>query len=139
MSLNNLNSVLIEGVFKKDPVLRESAKGASLCKFELINRRYYGKDMKYSEDMACPEDAEAEVSYITIEATGKLAKSVYRLGHKDRGARVVGRIKEERWIDADGKEKSRLIVVAEHVEMRPEGLVGPEGITKPKKKQGKKE
>jgi single-strand DNA-binding protein len=34
--------------------------------------------------------------------------------------RVVGRLKEERWTDRTGKEQSRVTIVGEHVEFRPE-------------------
>ena len=32
--------------------------------------------------------------------------------------RVVARLKQDRWTDADGKEHSRLAIVAEHVEFK---------------------
>ena len=32
----------------------------------------------------------------------------------------MGRLKQERWNDADGKTRSRVVIVAEHVEFRPE-------------------
>jgi single-strand DNA-binding protein len=32
----------------------------------------------------------------------------------------VGRIKQNRWNDADGKLQSKIIIVAEHIEYRPE-------------------
>ena len=33
--------------------------------------------------------------------------------------RVVGRIKQERWEDADGNGRSKVVIVAEHVEFQP--------------------
>jgi len=35
---------------------------------------------------------------------------------KGRGVRVVGRLKQDKWTDADGKPHSRVHIVAEHVE-----------------------
>jgi single-strand DNA-binding protein len=63
---------------------------------------------------------EKEVSYLNVEAWAKLAENVKNLGRKGRGVRVVGRIKQERWNGADGKTQSRVVIVAEHVEFRPE-------------------
>ena len=37
---------------------------------------------------------------------------------------MVGRIKQERWNDSEGKAKSRVVIVAEHVEFRPEARPG---------------
>jgi single-strand DNA-binding protein len=48
-------------------------------------------------------------------------------GHKGRGVRVVGRLKQSRWTDTDGKTKSRVSIVAEHVEFRPDLKRGEEG------------
>jgi single-strand DNA-binding protein len=39
---------------------------------------------------------------------------------KGRGVRVVGRLKQDRWTDADGKPHSRVLIVAEHVEFKPQ-------------------
>ena len=39
---------------------------------------------------------------------------------KGRGVRVVGRLKQDRWTDADGKGRSRIFIVAEHVEFKPQ-------------------
>jgi single-strand DNA-binding protein len=33
---------------------------------------------------------------------------------------VVGRLKQSRWNDADGKPRSKITIVAEHVEFRPD-------------------
>jgi single-strand DNA-binding protein len=55
-----------------------------------------------------------------VETWAKLAESCQNLGHKGRGVRVVGRLKQDRWNDADGKTRSKVSIVAEHVEFRPE-------------------
>jgi len=34
--------------------------------------------------------------------------------------RVVGRLKQDRWSDPDGKPHSRVLVIAEHVEFKPQ-------------------
>jgi single-strand DNA-binding protein len=61
---------------------------------------------------------------------GKLAEQVNNLGHKGRVVRVVGRLKQERWQDRDGKAQSKVVIVAEHTEFRPdfkkEGNAGEE-------------
>jgi single-strand DNA-binding protein len=42
------------------------------------------------------------------------------MGKKGRGVRVVGRLKQDRWTGNDGKQHSKIAIVAEHVEFRPE-------------------
>ena len=108
--MNNLNSILIEGNLVRDPLSRTTAKGTALCTFTLASNRFYKQDDQY----------EKEVGYFDIESWGKLAENCYNLGRKGRGVRVVGRIKQDRWTGADGRPHSKVSIVAEHVEFRPE-------------------
>jgi len=40
--------------------------------------------------------------------------------------RIVGRLKQDRWNGNDGKTHSKILIVAEHVEFRPEFKKGTE-------------
>ena len=111
--MNNLNSILIEGNLVKDPVIRSTTKGTQICMMRLASNRYYKQDNK-------SPGYENEVSFFEVETWAKLAESCYTKGKKGRGVRVVGRLKENRWNGADGKPNSRISIVAEHVEFRPE-------------------
>ena len=108
--MNNLNSILIEGNMVRDPLIRSTPKGTSICTFSLASNRYMKQDSGWGK----------EVSFFTVEAWSKLADACYSLGHKGRGVRVVGRLKQDRWNNAEGKSCSRITIVAEHVEFRPE-------------------
>jgi single-strand DNA-binding protein len=63
---------------------------------------------------------EKEVGFFDVESWSKLAEHCYNQGRKGRGVRVVGRLKQDRWNGTDGKPHSRVAIVAEHVEFRPE-------------------
>ena len=108
--MNNLNSIIIEGNLVRDPLLRSTAKGTSLCTFSIASNRFYKQDT----------GLENEVSFFDVETWAKLAESCYSLGHKGRGVRVVGRLKQDRWNGPDGKQRSRVTIVAEHIEFRPD-------------------
>jgi len=108
--MNNLNSILIEGNLVRDPLIRTTPKGTQICMMSLASNRYYKIDSGY----------EKEVSFFEIESWSKLAEACYNKAHKGRGIRVVGRLKQSRWNDADGKSRSKVIIVAEHVEFRPD-------------------
>jgi single-strand DNA-binding protein len=108
--MNNLNSILVEGVLKADPLYRVTPKGTHVCTFSLVSNRYFKKDKGF----------ENEVSYFDVEAWAKLADHCYSHGHEEGGVRVVGRLKQERWTGVNGKEYSRVVIVAEHVEFRRE-------------------
>jgi len=108
--MNNLNSILIEGNLIRDPQTRTTTNGTTVCTFSIANNKYYKKG----------ELLEKEVSFFDVETWSKLAEACYAKGKKGRGVRIVGRIKQERWNDKEGKTRSRVILVAEHVEFRPE-------------------
>jgi single-strand DNA-binding protein len=108
--MNNLNSILIEGNLVRDPLYRSTPKGTPLCTFSLASNRFFKQD----------SGLEKEVGFFDVESWAKLAENCKNLGHKGRGVRVVGRLKQSRWSDPDGKPRSKVTIVAEHVEFRPE-------------------
>jgi single-strand DNA-binding protein len=108
--MNNLNSILIEGNLVREPEYRETVQGTPLCTFTIASNRYHKQGT----------DFEQEVSYFDIETWAKLAVSCKQSGRTGRGVRVVGRIKQNRWNDAEGKAHSKIIIVAEHLEFRME-------------------
>ena len=61
-----------------------------------------------------------EVSFFDISCWTRLAEVCSEYLKKGRGVRVVGRLKQDRWTDADGKPHSRIEIVAEHVEFKPQ-------------------
>ena len=106
--MNNLNSILIEGNMVRDPLLRTTQKGTSVCNFTIASNRFYRQDT----------NLEKEVGFFDVEAWGKLADACVSYGRKGRGVRVVGRLKQDRWTGNDGKNHTRVAIVAEHVEYR---------------------
>jgi single-strand DNA-binding protein len=65
-------------------------------------------------------ELEKEVSFFDVETWGSLGETCNRLGRKGRGVRLTGRLKQERWDAKDGTRRSKVVVVADHVEWRPE-------------------
>ena len=108
--MNNLNSILIEGNLVREPLFRSTSKGTPVCTFSLASNRFFRQDT----------GLEKEVSFFEVETWAKLAETCNNLGKKGRGVRVVGRLKQDRWTGNDGKPRSRVTIVAEHVEFRPE-------------------
>jgi single-strand DNA-binding protein len=108
--MNNLNSIIIEGNMVRDPLFRSTAKGTPLCTFSIASNRFYKQG----------SGLESEVSFFDVETWSDLAESCHDMGHKGRGVKVVGRLKQDRWNGPDGKQRSRVAIVAEHVEFRPE-------------------
>jgi len=108
--MNNLNSILIEGNLVRDPVTKSVTGGLQICEFTIASNRYYKKETGF----------EKETSFFNIVTFGALAERTSEKGKKGRGVRVVGRLKQNRWTDAEGKNHNRIQIIAEHVEFRPE-------------------
>lgn len=106
--MNSLNSILIEGNVVRDPVLRETPRGTAVCTFSVASNRFYKQD----------EDYEQETSFFEVETWAKLASICGTNLSKGRGVRIVGRLKQDRWTGSDGKNYSKIKVVAEHVEFK---------------------
>ncbi|MFP4612746.1 MAG: single-stranded DNA-binding protein [Spirochaetaceae bacterium] len=107
--MNSLNSILIEGNLTKDPVLAQTPKGTDVCNFSVASNRFYRQD----------EELQKEVSFFDVEVWAKNAQRCAEFLHKGRGVRVVGRLKQDRWSDAEGQNRSRVKIVGEHVEFKP--------------------
>jgi len=107
--MNALNSVLIEGNLVRDPESRDLPTGTQVCNFSLASDRFYKQN----------EILEREVSYFDVEAWSRLAQNCATNLKKGRGVRVVGRLRQDRWTDPDGRARSRVKIVAEHVEFKP--------------------
>lgn len=115
--MNNLNSILVEGNLTRDPVLSETPKGTPVCNFSLASNRFYR-----SED-----ELQKEVSFFDVEVWSRQGEICAGTLKKGRGVRVVGRLKQDRWSDDEGTAHSRVKIVAEHVEFKPEFKKRDEG------------
>ncbi len=110
--MNSLNSILVEGNIVADPVVGTTPAGTPVCTFSVASNRFYKEKGE--------SDFTKETSFFKVETWARLAESVSDLGKKGRGVRVVGRLKQNRWVDSNGKNNSEIIIVAEHVEFKPE-------------------
>lgn len=107
--MNNLNSVLVEGNLVRNPEAKELETGSQVCRFAVASNRYFLQD----------QERQTEVSFFDVEVWNKLAEQCAKSLEKGRGVRVVGRLKQDRWVDHEGKSHSRVKIVGEHVEFKP--------------------
>ncbi|MCK9169692.1 MAG: single-stranded DNA-binding protein [Treponema sp.] len=108
--MNQLNSLILEGNITREPEYRETPHGCKVCSIPLAVNRYY----KNSDGQGIEE-----VSYFDIEVFGKMAEYCQTRTDKGRGMRVVGRLKQNRWKTTEGKNASRITIIAEHIEFKP--------------------
>ena len=91
--MNSLNSVLIEGNLVRDPEKKELESGSKVCMFSVATNRFFNQD----------NEKKSEVSYFDVEVWNKTADLCLKTLSKGRGVRVVGRLKQERWEDKEGR------------------------------------
>ena len=107
--MNTINSIIIEGNLVRDPVLKKTPNGTPVCVFSLATNREYTKD----------KEKVTETSFFDVETWSDIATQCSTVGKKGRGVRVVGRLKQDRWKGSDGKNYSRIKVIADNVAFKP--------------------
>ncbi len=110
--MNNLNSVLIEGVLKQDPKMVIEDNGRTTAELTISSERNYKQNDEYHK----------EVSLFDIRVFGRQAEVCSEHLTKGRGVRIVGRLKQE-LVGDDGDVRSNVFIIAEHVEFKPKKSV----------------
>ena len=101
----SFNQVILMGNLTRDPELRTTPNGQSVCSFSLaLNLSYKGSDGNWQE----------ATDYIDIVAWGPLGERVAQYLNKGRPARVNGRIQSRSW-EQEGQKRSKVEVVAQDV------------------------
>lgn len=101
----NYNKVILLGNLTRDPEVRVTPKGTSICQFGLAVNRDYKTD---------GGEKASEVTFVDVEAWGKQAETVARYCVKGRPLLIEGRLKFDQWEDkASGQKRSKLKVVLE--------------------------
>jgi single-strand DNA-binding protein len=109
----SFNQVTLMGNLTRDPELRTTPNGASVCSFSLaLNRSYKNSEGNWTE----------ATDYIDIVAWGPLGERVAQYLTKGRPALVSGRLQSRSW-EQDGNKRSKVEVVANDVTF----LGGPGG------------
>lgn len=99
------NKVILIGNLTRDPELRYTPQGTSVCSFGIaVNRRYKQG-----------EETKEEVTFINVVVFGKQADTCGQYLNKGSAVLVEGRLQERRWETEDGQKRSRHEVVAQNV------------------------
>ena len=103
--MRGFSKAIITGNLTRDPELRTTPNGASVCSFSVaVNRVYKDTSGEQRED----------VSYIDCSAWGKLGEMISQYAKKGSGVLVSGRLDQRSWEDkATGTKRSRVEIVAE--------------------------
>jgi len=126
----SINQVTLMGNLTRDPELRQTPNGQSVCSFSLaLNRAYKDKSDEWVE----------ATDYIDIVAWAGLGERVAQYLSKGRRCLVVGRLQSRSW-EQEGQKRSKVEVLANDVtfldsrgsgEGGSDGGSGDEGGSKP--------
>lgn len=101
----SFNQVILMGNLTRDPELRQTPNGQSVCSFSLaLNRSYKGSDGNWQE----------ATDYVDVVAWGPLGERVAQYVTKGRPVLVNGRLQSRSW-EQEGQKRSKVEVVAQDV------------------------
>lgn len=104
----SLNKVMLIGNLTREPELRVTPKGTSICQFGLAANRQYKDESGSQRD---------DTTFVDVEAWGKQAELVNKYLSKGSPCFIEGRLRFDQWDDkATGQKRSRLRVVLENVQ-----------------------
>jgi single-strand DNA-binding protein len=104
-NMQGFSSVTILGNVTADPEVKYTFSGKAVAQFSIaVNRKYTVDGVK-----------QEQVSFFTIAAWNRTAEAVGEYVHKGDPLFVSGQLKEDTWVDGEGRNKSRVKVIADRV------------------------
>lgn len=101
----SINQVILMGNLTRDPELRQTPNGQSVCGFSLaLNRSYKDSSGEWQE----------ATDYVDITAWAALGERVAQYLSKGRRCLVVGRLQSRSW-EQEGQKRSKVEVLANDV------------------------
>ena len=103
--MRGFSKAIIVGNLTRDPELRSTPSGTSVCSFSVaVNRVFRDSSGSQKED----------VSFIDCSAWGKLGEMISQYAKKGSGVLVSGRLSQRTWEDkTSGQKRSRVEIVVE--------------------------
>ena len=114
----NFNKVLLMGNLTRDPELRVTPKGTSVCQFGLAVNRVFRLE---------GGDSQEETTFVDIEAWGRQAETISKYVTKGNPLFVEGRLKLDTWENKEGEKRSKMKVVLENMQLISGRSGGGEG------------
>lgn len=106
MPSSNVNHVVISGNLTKDPELRETSKGTSVCELRIANNASIKRG----------EEWEQKPNYFQVNTWGKQAENCAEYLAKGSKVIIDGRLEWQMWEAKEGGTNSRVVIVANMVE-----------------------
>ena len=103
--MRGFSKAIITGNLTRDPELRTTPNGASVCSFSVAVNRVFRDSSGTQQE---------SVSFIDCSAWGKLGEMIGQYAKKGAGVLVSGRLDQRSWEDKNtGQKRSRVEIVVE--------------------------
>lgn len=98
-----MNSVCTSGRCTNDPEIRTN-NNMTIASFGIaVNRRF-------------KREGQPDTDFFSVNAFGKTAEFIQKYGKKGMKFEISGRLQQDRWIDKEGRNQSRVVIIADSVE-----------------------
>jgi len=115
----SFNKVILLGNLTRDPELRSTNSGVSVCRIGIaMSRVIRGSDGESRE----------EVVFVDVDAYGKQAEVIGRYFTKGRPIFIEGRLRLDQWESNTGEKRSKLCVILESFQFVGSPRFDDEGV-----------
>lgn len=104
---SDLNKVILIGRLTKDPELRYTQSGTSVCSFTIANNRTYVTGGEKKE----------QVSFFTCVAWAKTGEVIAEFAKKGQRIGIEGRLQQRSWDDQDGNKRSTVEIIVDNFQL----------------------
>jgi single-strand DNA-binding protein len=119
MAATNINRVIITGNLTKDPELRSTSGGLSVCSLRIAcnTRRKDGASGEWVD----------QPNYFSATIFGRSGENAAQYLSKGRGVAVDGRLSWREYHDKDGNKREAVEIIADNVQFLSDGQSGGGG------------
>ena len=99
----NYNRVMLMGHLTRDPEMKVLESGTTVTNVSIaVNRSYTNKNTGESVEDVC---------FVDLEAWNRTAETLAEFFTKGRPIHIEGRLRQQRWQNEEGENRSKLVVV----------------------------
>jgi single-strand DNA-binding protein len=103
----SFNKVLLMGNLTRDPDLKVTPSGTSICNMTVACSRTVRSEKSEG-------GSREETTFVDVEAFGRNADSVKKFFNKGRPIFIEGRLRLNEWTNKAGEKRSKIVVVLEN-------------------------
>ncbi|UCF13217.1 MAG: single-stranded DNA-binding protein [Thermoplasmatales archaeon] len=103
---NDLNRIILIGNLTRDPELKNTQSGSSVCNFSIANNRSYTQNGEKKE----------YTSFFNCVVWGKLGETINQYCKKGQRIGLEGKLQQRSWDDQNGNKRTTVEIVVENIQ-----------------------